>query len=594
VDVVTETRTVRPANPWATRALSVFVAAYNEVDNLGPTVETLLDALAQTIEEYEIIVVNDGSTDGTREVADALASTHPAVRVIHLARNQGLGYGWMQAVKAATKPYFVFVPGDNTWPYPSLRALFGSLGKADVVTSYATNPEIRSTPRRVISSVYTAGLNVMFGLDLRYYHGLTIYPTDFLRANPITTHGFASMAEALLKAIDSGLSYVEVPCAIEERATGQSKAVSLHSLKSVVGTIGGLFVDLRLRSKKGPRTTLGLRRLFPRTGKRFVTVPSTVGGSANGVVSDGVAASPTSKVSQDQQPLRVVIAGGSSGIGAEVTRALAEAGHQVFVCARRQDRLDDVTAGETIARGYVCDVSDEAQVTGFARWLTEQTPAVDVLLNCAGTFGPIGPFETTDSAEWLDAIKVNLFGTYLVSKHLLPLLSESDDPRILNFSGGGAFDPFPNYSAYACSKAAVVRLTENLAAELAPRGIAVNAVAPGFVATEVHLKTLDVGPERAGALHYQRTKAALDGGGKSIATAVECVLMLLSRRTRGMTGKTISANFDPWRTDALTRRLGEITRSDLWTMRRINLVNLPEGSLRTELSEAQGGHGART
>jgi hypothetical protein len=252
---------VPPAGATAARpshSVSVFVAAYNEAENLAPTVETLRRALAPTVQEYEIIVVDDGSTDGTYEVAERLAAASPTVKVIHNPRNMGLGYGWQRAIEAASKRSFVFVPGDNTWPYPSLRDLFASLGRAEVVTSYPTNPEIRGWGRRLVSATFTAGLNVIFGLNLRYYHGLTLYPTEFLRANAITTFGFASMSEALLRAIHQGFTLVAVPCEIEERASGTSKALSVHNLESVVGTIFWLFVDLRLRARRGRHSTLGL------------------------------------------------------------------------------------------------------------------------------------------------------------------------------------------------------------------------------------------------------------------------------------------------------------------------------------------------
>src|SRR4051812_7377858 len=234
----------RQAIPWATRSLSVFVPAYNEVGNLAPTVETIMRALSVSVEDYEVIVVDDGSTDGTHEVADALAARFPEVRVIHNSRNMGLGYGWMRAVEAATRGSFIFVPGDNTWPYRSLMELFGNLGKADVVTSFTTNPGVRNPVRRLLSAVYTTSLNALFGLKMQYYHGLTIYPTELLRAHPITTYGFASMAEALLRAIHEGRSFIEVACAIEERATGRSKALTADSLTNIVSTIGRLFLEL--------------------------------------------------------------------------------------------------------------------------------------------------------------------------------------------------------------------------------------------------------------------------------------------------------------------------------------------------------------
>jgi 3-oxoacyl-[acyl-carrier protein] reductase len=222
-----------------------------------------------------------------------------------------------------------------------------------------------------------------------------------------------------------------------------------------------------------------------------------------------------------------------------------------------------------------------------------QTPSVDVLINCAGAFGAIGPLETTDTDEWFGTFRVNVLGAYLMIKRSLPLLAASTDARILNVSGGGAFAPFPNYSAYACSKSAIVRLTECLAAELAPRGIAVNAVAPGFVATDAHLATLAAGPERAGSLHFRRTQSILQEGGADMALMVDCVRTLLSPCTAGLTGKTISANFDPWQTSAFSSRIADIARSDLWTMRRLNIVNLPEGSLKTTLGEAWASHGTQ-
>lgn len=580
---MTDTGPVRRPIPLAAHSLTVLVPAFNEENNLEPTIDRLLRALWITVEDFEIIIVNDGSTDGTGLVADRLSAEHLQIRVVHNERNMGLGYSYLRGIAVAQKSHFVYIPADNTWPYRSFLELLGNMGKADVVTSYSTNPQVRPLARRIVSRMYTRMLNLLFGHRLHYYNGLTIYPLSFLQTNPVTTHGFGFQAEALLKAVDRGLSFVEVALPIDERTAGRSKAVTIKNIVSVTATVLRVYKELRLARNRGmkPRGAEGLVE-----GLRTMSS----GADSSGAPTSETSPSGSRRVNATTEPLRIVISGASTGIGAKLVEALATDGHMLFVCARRGAFLDLVTRGQTVAQGRACDVSDEEQVQSFLTWVRGLSPYVDALINCAGKFGAIGPLDTTNSTEWLDTIRVNLFGTYLMVKYTLPLLSKSPDPRILNFSGGGAFSPFPNYSAYACSKAAVVRLTECLGAELAPRGIAVNAIAPGFIATEAHQATLRAGADRAGSLHFRRTKAILADGGAQMASVIDCVRTLLSPETRGLTAKTISVNFDPWRTKAFMSSIPDITRSDLYTMRRLNVVNLPEGSLRTTLAEAWTNH----
>lgn len=285
-------------------------------------------------------------------------------------------------------------------------------------------------------------------------------------------------------------------------------------------------------------------------------------------------------------PKQIVVTGASSGIGAALVQALAADGHRVYAGARRLQQLRKVTREDTRAASHPCDVSQEEQVTAFVTWISKQTSHVDALVHCAGGFGAIGPVRETDSQAWLQTVHTNLFGTYSMIKHLLPLLEKSASPRIVTFSGGGAFSPFANYSAYAVSKAAVVRLTETLALELAPQGMAINAVAPGFVATEIHDATLRSGPGLAGHAFFKQTQRSLQEGSVPIEVPVACVKFLLSEAARGLTGKTISASFDPWGTPAFSELIPQLNTSDVYTMRRINPSNLSDAKLRQALEQA--------
>ena len=172
------------------------------------------------------------------------------------------------------------------------------------------------------------------------------------------------------------------------------------------------------------------------------------------------------------------------------------------------------------------------------------------LVTAAGILGPIGSLEDLAPADLIETIAVNLIGTMLALRFALPRLRPGGG-RAVTFSGGGGTSPLPRYDAYAASKAAVVRLTENLAAD---GEIEINAVAPGFVATRMHDGTLQAGPEAAGQRYYERTRQQLRGGGFPPSEAAELVAFLLGPEAAGISGRLISAQWDPWREEAFRER----------------------------------------
>ena len=204
----------------------------------------------------------------------------------------------------------------------------------------------------------------------------------------------------------------------------------------------------------------------------------------------------------------VIITGGSVGIGHIVARCLAKEGATIFLIARHEKDLKQAIGVLDISSSqrheYFClDVSD----TKGVKELKEKIEArflVHGLVNCAGVYGPIGKTHEIEIDKFITALGINLIGTLNMCHYFIPLLMRSGRGKVVNFAGGGAASAFPNYSAYAVSKVAVVRFTENMGLEYAD-SLDVNAVSPGFVVTRIHDDTLAVGGA-AGTEFLKKTK----------------------------------------------------------------------------------------
>jgi NAD(P)-dependent dehydrogenase (short-subunit alcohol dehydrogenase family) len=271
---------------------------------------------------------------------------------------------------------------------------------------------------------------------------------------------------------------------------------------------------------------------------------------------------------------RILVTGGSQGIGREVARAVAAAGGRVVVAARGEEAVRAVVA-ELPGDGHLGVTLDVALEASWDAAVNDIGRPLHGLVAAAGALEPVGAPGTYPPEEFLRTVRVNLYGTWLAVTACLPTLRAAGDGAILTFSGGGATAPLPRVHAYAASKAAIVRLTENLAPELAADGITINAIGPGFVATRIHDAVLEAGPERAGALHA-RTERQLAEGGVPPEAAAELAVFLLSSQARGISGKLVSAQWDDWRDPAFRTRLA--ADPDFATLRRID--DQPYGRVR--------------
>ncbi|MEX1183119.1 MAG: SDR family oxidoreductase [Gemmatimonadota bacterium] len=283
----------------------------------------------------------------------------------------------------------------------------------------------------------------------------------------------------------------------------------------------------------------------------------------------------------------VLVTGAGRGIGAAVARAFAAEGASVFAVSRTDAELREVTDSIRDAGGRAAhaaaDVADAAAVERVMRACRAAFGEPDVLVNAAGVYGPIGRVWEIDTAAWWRAQEINLRGTLHTCAAVLPHMIERGAGRIVNFSGGGATSPLPRFSAYAASKAAVVRLTETIAEEVRAFGITANAIAPGAVDTRLQDEVLAVGAA-AGELHGRMRKLRETGeGGVPPELAASLAVYLASDAAAALTGKLISAPHDGWQSwDAA--RVRELADTAWFTLRRLDPFTL--GPLLPEAREA--------
>jgi dolichol-phosphate mannosyltransferase len=226
---------IQPETTYLTRAVTFVVPALNEENNISDAVEQIRRAAAG-LDDYEVVIVNDASTDRTGAIASDLANGDEHIHVVHNARNLGFGGAYKVGVAHAKMPYVIMVPGDNNHPPDGIMPILDRLGEADIVIPYLTNPEIRGYRRKFISDAYTWLLNLIFRLNVPYYNGLVLHRTDMLKTITIETNGYAYQSEALIKLLRHGASSVSVPVKLSHR-DNRTRAFKPRNIARVIKTI---------------------------------------------------------------------------------------------------------------------------------------------------------------------------------------------------------------------------------------------------------------------------------------------------------------------------------------------------------------------
>lgn len=235
--------TITPPIPNRKVDVTFYVPCLNEEENIGATLDTILEAVKAFDYSFEIIAVDDGSADSTFEILRkrSLANATVPIRIIKNEEPQGLGYNYFAASLQAQGEYYMLVNGDNVEPVETLRAILAQKGKADMVIPHFGGNDQRNLTRRTISWIFTTLVNCMTFNRIHYYNGPVLHQTESVRLHRAETAGYGYQAELVCKLLNAGKSYVQVEVKNSDRERGFSKAFHLGNFLSVSNSLFHIF-----------------------------------------------------------------------------------------------------------------------------------------------------------------------------------------------------------------------------------------------------------------------------------------------------------------------------------------------------------------
>jgi glycosyltransferase involved in cell wall biosynthesis len=225
--------------------VTIVVPCLNEEKNIAATLETIREAMSGFAYRYEIVVIDDGSKDGTGAIVEEYRHVHPEIELV-LHRNKkniGLSTSYVNGAFIGRGKYYKLVCGDNAEPKEALITVFSHLGDADMIVSYLTAVEGKSAVRMWISRLYTSLINFVSGHRIRYYNGGALHLRyNVMRWGPYS-FGFGFQAELITRLLDEGTSYIEIPIkARHEQKQGFNDALNWKNFLSVTHTLLELLI----------------------------------------------------------------------------------------------------------------------------------------------------------------------------------------------------------------------------------------------------------------------------------------------------------------------------------------------------------------
>jgi glycosyltransferase involved in cell wall biosynthesis len=219
--------------------LTYFVSCYNEAAHITETLDTICEAAKEAGLSFEVLVIDDGSKDNSREVVREYIANHPSENILLRAnhRNKGLAQNYVDGAFIGRGRYYRLICGDSSEPKDSVVAVLRAIGDADCIVPYYLSVQGKSAKRRLISSAYTFIINAITGNRIRYYNGLAVHLRHNVMRWHTNTKGFGFQAEILCLLLDLGFTYKEVPIVAHEKRQGKSNALTVRNLLSVAHTI---------------------------------------------------------------------------------------------------------------------------------------------------------------------------------------------------------------------------------------------------------------------------------------------------------------------------------------------------------------------